>query len=152
MVVVFPHDETKPANNINGAKCGKTCMNAGRWRKRQRHPPLTALTKQTMVLKRNHLLPVGNPCPRDCSTKPSSPHSSLPSNSQSRHCNRKAETSSHNHLLLVGTPFHGPGSTRLFCPLTSQRPNWRIHQRNCKDLQASLAALAEGEELATLAQ
>merc|ERR1712086_1080473 len=117
MVVVFPHDETKPANNINGAKCGKTCMNAGRWRKRQRHPPLTALTKQTMVLKRNHLLPVGNPCPRDCSTKPSWPHSTLPSNLQSRRCN-----------------------TKLSCPHSSQQPNWKTHQRNCKDLQASLAA------------
>jgi len=108
--------------------------------------------KETMVLKRNHLLPVGNPCPRDCSTKPSWPHSNLPSNSHSRHCNRKAETLSHNHLLLVGTPFHGPCNTTPFCPQTSQLPNWRIHQRNCKDLQASLAALAERGILATLAQ
>merc|ERR1712127_24885 len=135
----------------HGAKCGKTRITPEDGANASAIHLLQHLIK-AMVLRRNHLLPEGNPCPRDCSTTPSWPHSTLPSNSQSRRCNRKAETLSHSHLLLVGTPFHGPCSTKLSCPHSSQLPNWEIHQRNCKDLQASLAALAEGATLATLAQ
>jgi len=104
-------------------------FDARRWpRPAPQRQPTMIMFKHTL-----HLLQ-GNPCPCSRSTTPSSVQTTLPSNSQSQRCNRRARTMSCIHLPDSGSLCHAPGSTTPFSGRTNLLANWQNHPRNCKGL------------------
>merc|ERR1712119_54272 len=89
--------------------------------------------KQAQSIKHTHQLLVGSPCRHCCSTTPSSARTTLPSNLQIPHCNRRAAKLLRNRRHLgLRNPCHGLCSTIPSSAPTTLLANSRIHRRSCK--------------------
>jgi len=114
-------------------------------------PRLCPVYQLPNLLKRTLQLLAGSPCQRLCSTRPSSGHSSLPSNLQSLPHNRMARMLSRPwriHHPGLGNPCHEFCNTTPSLPRTSQPANSQSHHCNYTDLLAEQLALAQALALA----